>query len=94
MRLSLFQRVSFWRAVIMILIAARPAVRSAVAEPKPAQSKAERDETLRLQGIEDQIASLYERLQDLDDDRKDLDRCTCDCWAADLTGYRHGAGSG
>lgn len=66
--------MKFWRAVIMILVAAGPAVRSAVAEPKPAQSKAERDEALRIQNIEDEISSLYERLQDLDDDRKDLDR--------------------
>jgi hypothetical protein len=58
----------------MILFASQPAIRSAVAAPKLAQSKAERDETLRIQGIEDQIASLYDRIQDLDYERKDLER--------------------
>jgi hypothetical protein len=58
--------MKFYCVVIMILVAAQPAV--------PAQSKAERDEALRIQNIEDQIASLYDRIQDLDNDRKDLDR--------------------
>jgi hypothetical protein len=58
----------------MVLVATGPVVRRATAAPDPAQSKAERDEALRIQAIEDQIASLYERIQDLDDERKDGER--------------------
>jgi len=45
----------------------------------PAQnSKAERDEALRIQAIEDQIASLYDRIRDLDDDRKNAEMAAND----------------
>lgn len=46
----------------------------------PAQtgSKAERDAALRAQAIEDQIASLYDRIRDLDDARKNAETAAND----------------
>jgi hypothetical protein len=46
----------------------------------PAQTpgKAERDEALRVQALEDQIASLYDRIRDLDDDRKNAEMAAND----------------
>jgi hypothetical protein len=45
----------------------------------PAQtSKAEKEAALRAQAIEDQIASLYDRIRDLDDDRKNAEMAAND----------------
>jgi len=46
--------------------------------PAQTTSKAERDEALRLQSIEAQIASLYDRIRDLDDDRKNAEQAAND----------------
>jgi hypothetical protein len=59
--------------ILLILVAFQPAPHAAFASPQ-APSKAERDAALRVQGLEDQIASMWERIQDLDDDRKDAER--------------------
>jgi hypothetical protein len=50
--------------VLLVLFA------SAMGRPLQAQSKAEHDAALRAQGMEDQIANLYDRIRDLDEDRK------------------------
>jgi hypothetical protein len=61
---------SFYAVVLTLLLS----------QLAPAQttSKAERDEALRIQAIEDQIASLYDRIRDLDDDRKNAEMAAND----------------
>jgi hypothetical protein len=46
--------------------------------PAQTSSKAERDEALRVQSIEAQIESLYDRIRDLDDDRKNAETAAND----------------
>ena len=46
--------------------------------PAQTSSKAEREAALRVQAIEDQIASLYDRIRDLDDERKNAETAAND----------------
>src|SRR5690242_11525264 len=46
--------------------------------PAQTTSKTERDEALRVQSIEAQIDSLYDRIRDLDDDRKNAETAAND----------------
>src|SRR5215472_18822742 len=61
---------SFYLVVLTLLL---PRV-----TPAQTTSKAERDDALRVQSIEAQIDSLYDRIRDLDDDRKNAEQAAND----------------
>jgi len=62
--------MKFFYAVLLALL---------ISQVAPAQtSKAEKDEVLRVQSIEAQIASLYDRIQDLEDERKNAETAAND----------------
>ena len=68
------------QVLVLILLVSQVVISptSAALRPPDPQSKAQRDEALRLQAVEDQIASMVERIQELDDDRKSAESAAND----------------